>query len=336
VEVLFTEAAKLPWRRDKRTVKAVTNGESSFVATAKAVAELLGAENLVSVLHPELLAEIGPPTGWGSPLEFFTSVHEWDVVQAVEDVAKTSNGLEFDVWKVRHKHVPDRFGRAKCYDLSRLSTKDRTRLLGHLTRHSQVSDRVRGHPHIAQNWTAVAWEYGAFWWVIDEWIDGEKLSTLLADNRLPPNSVPRLMRQIASALDALHAAQVVRRELSPRLVVVRASDQSAVLTDFELAKLLDGAPTVSPKGRWPDDEYRAVEVEAGSAVDARADVYSWGRILVHAVCGELPPRGAEEQALARAKLPRAVCQLATACVAQPASDRPETMAKVLSAVKTWT
>ena len=55
-----------------------------------------------------------------------------------------------------------------------------------------------------------------------------------------------------------------------------------VLTDFELAKLLDGNPTVA--GRWPDDEYRAPEI-GEEGIDERADLYSWGRILVRAIAG---------------------------------------------------
>ncbi|MBI3464774.1 MAG: protein kinase, partial [Planctomycetes bacterium] len=335
VETLFSEAAKPSHMLDKRTVKAIINGEPAFLNSAKVVATLLGAEDLVSVLHPELLGEIGPPSGWGSPLEFFATVGEWDVLEPIAGVQKTANGLSYDVWKVRHRHVPGRLGRAKCYDLNRLSTKDRTRLREYLTRHSQVCDRVGAHPHIAQNRSAIAWEHSAMWWVVDEWVEGELLSAVLGERRLLAERIPTLMRQIASGLEALHAAQIIRRELSPRFVIVRKTDGSAVLTDFELAKLLDGAPTVSPREGWPDDDYLAVEVDGDAAIDVRADIYSWGRILVHALCGQLPPKGQEADALGGVELPTAVRRLALSCVALPRSDRPETIAAVLSATKKW-
>jgi serine/threonine protein kinase len=144
------------------------------------------------------------------------------------------------------------------------------------------------------------------------------------------------MRQIANALQTMHATDVVRRELSPRFVIVRSVDRSAVLTDFELAKLLDGAPTVSPKDGWPDDEYRAIETDSHANVDARADIYSWGRILIRATCGTLPAKGQEADALANAKLPPAVKRVALSCVAMPRSDRPDSMTKVIAAIKSWT
>jgi hypothetical protein len=119
---------------NKRTVKAIVNGEPTFIKSARVVADLLGAENLVAVLHPDLLRELGTPSTWESPLEFFSTVGEWDVLEPVEDTHQTSNGLRYDLWKVRHRHVANRLGRAKCYDLSQLSTKDRTRLKTHLIR----------------------------------------------------------------------------------------------------------------------------------------------------------------------------------------------------------
>lgn len=249
---------------------------------------------------------------------------------------RTSNGLRYDVWKLRHRHVANRFGRAKCYDLSQLSSKDRSRLRNHLTRHSEICDRVGPHPNIARNVGATEWEHGGLWWVIDEWIDGDKLSVLLESRRLPADAIPNLMRQIAGALQAMHAADIVRRELSPRFILVRPSDKTAMLTDFELAKLLDGAPTVAPEKGWPDDEYRAIETDSPETVDARADIYSWGRILVHAVCGELPPKGQEANALASSQLPPAIRRLALACVAVARSDRPASMADVIAGIKKWT
>ena len=67
---------KFPTPLDKRTVKSILEGKPVFLKSAKVVAIRLGAEDLVSVLHPDLLDEIGPPSGWGSPLEFFSKVGE--------------------------------------------------------------------------------------------------------------------------------------------------------------------------------------------------------------------------------------------------------------------
>jgi len=320
---------------EKRTVKVIIEGKRAFLNNCKAVADALGAEDLVSVLHPELLAEIGVPSGWGTPLEFFSKVGEWDVIEPVGDAEQTSNGLRYDAWKTKHRHVPDRFGKAKCYGLSQLTDRDRTRLRTRLTRHAEVCDRLGTHPHIARNYDALPWDHATWWWVIDEWIEGTSLAALLADGVLPGDRVPALMRQIGAGLEHLHSKEIIRRELSPRFVVVRTADQSAVLTDFELAKLLDGSPTVSPKRSWPDDDYRALEVDAEATIDPRADIYSWGRILVHAACGRLPQRGEEAAALSRIELPPPVRKIAASCVALPPSDRPVSMSEVLHVIRNW-
>ena len=88
-----------------------------------------------------------------------------------------------------------------------------------------------------------------------------------------------VMTGIACGLKALHRAGIIRRELSPRFVLLREADDRPILMDLELAKLSEGVPTVSPQ-EWPEDPYRAIEVGGDAPIDARADLYSWGRIFV--------------------------------------------------------
>lgn len=337
LEELYEQAALKPHYLDKRTVKSVVNGESTFVKTGKAVADVLAAPSLIAVLHPDLLPEIGPPSGWATPTDFFTTIGEWEAIEAVCQAISTSNGLRYDVWKLRHRHVAGRFGRGKCYDMHRMPADQRTRHRTHLTRHSQVCDQVGHQPHITRNFSAQAWDQADWWWVIDEWIDGPTLADIFAAKEASPTKLRTLMTQTASAIQALHHARIIRRELSPQTIVCRQSDGAAVLTDFELAKLTEGAPTVRPEnGRWRNDAYRAPEVDAGEDVDARADIYSWGRILIEGLCGVLPPQGTEEQAVqALPDLPKSVRTLALACVSPARSLRPRTMIEVESVFKRW-
>lgn len=335
VETLFEQADAAPTPVDKRTVKNIIDGKPAFVNNAKAVADLLGAEDLVSVLHPELLAEIGPPSGWDTPLEFFSAVGEWEARESLGTIQQTANGLRYDIWKMRHRYVEGRFGRGKCYDLNKLSTRERTQLKEHLTRHGEVCDRIGQHPNIAVNRTVAPWDHGAMWWIIDDWVDGQSLDTLIASESIAEEVIPTILRGVAAGLQAMHEEGIVRRELAPRHVLIRESDSAAILTDFELAKLTDGAPTVAPSDRWPDDDYRAVEVDSRTELDARADVYSWGRIAVHAICGNLPRQGADSEALAAAKLPASVRKIILSSVALPRSDRPASMSEVVAAIRKW-
>jgi len=320
--------------RSVRTVKNAVAGNNVYVNTGLAVAELLGVE-LVSILHPEFLDELSLPSEWPSPLDFFATVGEWQVDGMINSARKAPNGLAYDTWKLRHRHVKGRLAFGKCYSLMKLSSKERAALKSYLTRHSEVCDRIGPHPHIVQNRDAVQWEHGEMWWIIDEWIEGDRLDSLFAAQRLDASDTPKVLREIALGLQALHEHGIIRRELAPHHVWVRESDCSAVLTDLELAKLLDRAPTVSPTQGWPEDEYRAIEVAPDQPLTPRADIYSWGRIAVEALCGALPPQRQEATALAKVRLPTPVRQIIISAVARPASDRPANMAVVLDAIKKW-
>jgi serine/threonine protein kinase len=182
--------------------------------------------------------------------------------------------------------------------------------------------------------------YGSFpdekqnvWWVVDQWIEGRTLAEVRKDSPLRAEILPRVMKEIAEALRTMHEASIVRRELSPTSILLRSPEQSVVLTDFELAKLLDNNPTVSKD--WEDDQYRAPEVKTGD-VDIRADVYSWARILTHAVLGREP--GSEKEDIAeldRSRLPEQVVQMARRCLSRPRSKRPDNMQVVLRALDDW-
>ncbi len=80
-----------------------------------------------------------------------------------------------------------------------------------------------------------------------------------------------VMREIVDALARLHESGVVMRELAPSRILITAETFRAVLSDFELAKLLSGAPTVSPDGDWPDDPEFRHRTNTSSCVDQNPD-----------------------------------------------------------------
>jgi hypothetical protein len=117
--------------------------------------------------------------------------------------------------------------------------------------------------------------------------------------------------------------------------LLRQGDHSPILTDFELAKLIDGKRTVRPDGDWPDDPYLALEAKGEAPVDARADVYSWGRVFVHGAAGALPRAGDESAALRSVTLPPNVLTLVEGALSKNRSNRPSDMTEILKALKRW-
>ena len=247
---------------------------------------------------------------------------------------RTANDLQFCVTKLQNRHLTTRFARGKCYWLQHLRVSERQRLEDHLRRHCDVCERVGAHPNIAKNITATFLQDGGLWWVLDQWIEGPTLAECLKDGPLDLARLKKVMTGVADGLAALHNEKVIRRELSPRFIIVRSEDQSAVLTDFELAKLLDGR-TVRPDEGWREDPYRAIEVADTALIDERADVYSWGRIFVEAATGFLPPKGEEAEHLKALSIPDTLKQLVAQCVAKTRSRRPDGMAQMLHALKGW-
>ncbi|MCI0402395.1 MAG: protein kinase, partial [Acidobacteria bacterium] len=208
-----------------------------------------------------------------------------------------------------------------------LADAEKDRLRECFLRHPLICRRIDRHPRIPINERMFHNGAKTHYWVIDKWEPGRSLAEILAsDGRLEPKELYRVLREIAEGLQVLREHGIIRRELSPRFVWLRATDGSVLLTDFELGKLLDGRPTVSSS--WPADPYRAPEIGSPD-IDVRADIYSWGRIFVHAATGCMPLPGQEAGALGEVKLPRALKEIVLASVAQPRSQRPDSMTKVL-------
>lgn len=163
--------------------------------------------------------------------------------------------------------------------------------------------------------------------MIDEWIDGVTLAEELHRGPSPPELLLRVGRQLAEGIAAAHQAEIILRELTPAGVILAKPDRRVVMTDFELAKLTDDYPTVS-EDQWLPNDYRAPEIGAGDP-SPQADVYSWGRIMIHGTLGQLPERGKEAAALKFVTGIDSWVALLSRCVELVPSKRPTGMHMIL-------
>ncbi|MBS2016882.1 MAG: protein kinase [Deltaproteobacteria bacterium] len=117
----------------------------------------------------------------------------------------------------------------------------------------------------------------------------------------------RWLAEIASALEAAHAAGLVHRDIKPENVVITRNRTVKVL-DFGIAKIHGGEPTsgIAPAappsiGIAGTPAYMAPEQWRGE-VDARADQYAWGIMAYELLSGQRPGVAIEGQPVQRGTL----------------------------------
>lgn len=309
-----------------RTFKRIASNEGLFPETAFAIAKALKREvsDLYAPWDPRYIAPSNP----SGPLQ---GSEEWDFVNFCKEPGRlASNRLYYIVCRMRHKHTANLIGRGKYYLLSTVPTVKREELRHQLARHADVCARVGVSLHLPVTHTNRPADEG--WWVIDYWVGEQTLADHLERGAWPQEKLPRLLHEIAIGLDTLHLHNVVLRELAPSRVLISDQDGRAVLTDFELAKLLDGGPSVS--GDWPEDKYRAPEVELGN-VTIRADVYSFGRVALACLTEPGIDAARLPVELEKAGIPKGLAKLLADC-AEPTPDRrPPNMSLLLTELARW-
>jgi DNA-binding beta-propeller fold protein YncE len=121
-------------------------------------------------------------------------------------------------------------------------------------------------------------------------VEGDDLRTRVRrDGPLASARAAEIAHGVGSALDAIHRAGLVHRDVKPANILLGAGDH-VYLTDFGLARpALARGGTTSGRGHWAGSlHYAAPEQIRGGRVDARADVYALGCVLVFMLTGRVP------------------------------------------------
>jgi tRNA A-37 threonylcarbamoyl transferase component Bud32 len=109
---------------------------------------------------------------------------------------------------------------------------------------------------------------------------------------LSPATALAYVEQIASALNAIHAAGVLHRDLKPANVMLRA-DGSLCLIDFGLAKANEMEVSLTgTREIFGTPYYMSPEQGHAEEIDARSDLYSLGVMFYEMLIGHKPYTGA--------------------------------------------
>jgi serine/threonine protein kinase len=163
-------------------------------------------------------------------------------------------------------------------------------------REARAASRI-DHPHVTY-----VFDYGhsedGIPYLAMEFVKGPSLQDEIErDKPFPVKRGLHVLYQIAQALTAAHAMQVVHRDLKPQNIVLtkHGEDPDFVkVLDFGLAKII-GAPTSGMATKHGDligtPHYMSPEQYTEGQVDHRSDIYSFGVLAYELFVGEVPFEG---------------------------------------------
>ena len=126
-------------------------------------------------------------------------------------------------------------------------------------------------------------------YLVMEYVEGGTLADRIASETAHELDPDRLARELLAALDHIHSAGIVHRDIKPGNVLI-APDGSARVTDFGIAQP-EGATRLTGTGLVVGTRnYIAPEVLRGDPATVRSDLYSCAMVIREAFGEVLPPR----------------------------------------------
>lgn len=99
----------------------------------------------------------------------------------------------------------------------------------------------------------------------------------------------RVVKEVARALDYASKRGYVHRDVKPDNIMLHEEDGRAVLTDFGIARAVEGDGNTTQTGSViGTPQYMSPEQARGGKVDHRADLYSLGVVLFQLLAGHVP------------------------------------------------
>ena len=137
-------------------------------------------------------------------------------------------------------------------------------------------------------------------YLVMELVQPQSLDRMMQDGPVNADTALRIGRQIADGLRAASDQGLVHGDVKPENILINAAHE-AKLADFGIAALV-GANAAANHEVWGTPYYIAPETLRRQKVDARADIYSLGATLYHAIAGVPPFEGADAVEVMKARL----------------------------------
>jgi hypothetical protein len=288
IRALFLEALELEPERRAAFLEEACGGDDGLQAE---VEELLASDQAVQamrwgeerVVRLERSGAPEPATG--------------QVIGGFEIIGVIGGGGMGTVYRARQASL----GRDVALKVLRPLMAQDGRLLERFEREARAAARV-SHPGVVQVLQAgvdAGWPFLAL-----QLVEGKSLQEMLAaGGRVDVERALTITRDVARALEAVHAAGIVHRDIKPGNVLVEGDAPAArkhgrvFLTDFGLAALEEMAALTKPGDLLGTPAYMAPEQARGGRADRLSDVYSLGATLYALIAGRAPHEGSSHAEL---------------------------------------
>jgi hypothetical protein len=162
---------------------------------------------------------------------------------------------------------------------------------GRFEREARAAARLN-HPGIVVLYEAAVDDEGGY--LVSELVRGQTLGRLLEDGQLSDRDILRAAISLCDALDYAHGQGVVHRDVKPSNILLPDAPitgaEAAKLTDFGVARLVDGGSLTQTGDVVGTTAYMAPEQALGRETDGTADLYSLALVLYEALTGANPFR----------------------------------------------
>jgi tRNA A-37 threonylcarbamoyl transferase component Bud32 len=148
-------------------------------------------------------------------------------------------------------------------------------------------------------------------YLVMRYMPGGSLSERIKLGALLPSQGIDIIRQLAPALDAVHARGIVHRDLKPANILFDSFGNPA-LSDFGIAQLSEATVDLTGDAVIGTPAYMSPEqVRSDPPIDGRSDLYALGIILYEMLTGQQPFRAATPMSVAMKHLTDPVPRIRT-------------------------